>query len=720
MLHAHGDFETRSPTEILSAGAHAYSKDPRTEPLCFAWAIGDEDPIPWTPDRPGPIDRLFEHLAAGGLFFAHNAAFERAIWANVMVPRFGWPALPLPQVRCTMAMAYAMALPPSLDGAASALGLAVQKDTEGNKLMKRMAKPRRIRDDGTIEWWDDEAMRARLLAYCLQDVRVGRELEKLLFPLSDFEQEIWELDQQINDRGVPIDLPAVRGAIDVVDAAIQRLDARMREVTGGWVNACSKVVELKDWIDLRGVRVTSLDKTALAELLARDDLPPDVRAALRLRQDAAKSSTAKLRAMVASVCPDGRARGLHQYHGAATGRWAGRRIQTQNFPRPHLKQREIEEILDVCAEPAPDCAPVDTIDMLYGAPLDMISSSLRGCLAAPKGRTFICADFAGIESRGLAFLAGEAWKLDVFRDYDTILGHKPNGDPIRKGPDNYIAAYSNSFGIPVEEVTKDQRQIGKVEELALGYEGSLGAFQQMAAGYGVRLPDKQVRAIVKAWRAAHPATVAHWRACEEAAISAVMNPGTPFKAGAPGVEVRYLFKGSILLCRLPSGRRLSYPFPHLEPYVWVKKAKSVKDEATGEIEFEQENRRIPIKKLDAALRSGWQQNGNPSHGLHYRYLDGMTNQWVDGPTYGGSLVENITQAACRDLLASAMLRLSKRGFEIVMHVHDEVVAEIGEIDDPADRERCLTEFCSIMTEAPEWAAGFPIAAEGWIGRRYRK
>ena len=362
-----------------------------------------------------------------------------------------------------------------------------------------------------------------------------------------------------------------------------------------------------------------------------------------------------------------------------------------------------------------------TIDMLYGPPLDMISSSLRGCLAAQKGRQFICADFAGIESRGLAWLAGEDWKLAVFRAYDTITGTNDNGKPIRGGPDNYVAAYAAAFGISIAEVTKELRQIGKVMELALGYQGSIGAFHAMAAGYNVHLPDDVVRGVVKGWREAHPATVAYWKAVEEAAIEAVRNPGHPFKAGPVGREVRFLVEGSFLMCRLPSGRRLYYPFPRLEPYVLVKKT-IVEKTSTEYIVHEDrvEQRRVKANQLDAFLRKGWQQNGKPSAALHYKYVDPTTKQWVEGPTYGGSLVENITQAVCRDLLALAMLRLSRRGYEIIMHVHDEIVAEIAELLSRMEQHDELERFCSIMTERPEWAPDFPIAAEGWIGRRYRK
>ncbi len=349
MIHAHGDFETRSAGNLKALGARAYAKHPTTRPWCFAWAIGDDYPEVWTPEEPGAIARLFDFIADGGTFVAHNAPFELAIWNETMRRDFGWPVLPLCQTRCTMAMAYAMALPASLDGAASAVGMPLRKDKEGYTLMMKMAKPRKMHPDGSTTWWDAPELRSRLEAYCIQDVRVERDLEKRLLPLSPQEQEIWILDQEINDRGVPLDLPAITGAMGAVSEHLAHLDAKMRAASGGWVKGCTDVIGMKDWIDLRGVAVGGLAKADVIDMLAAEDMPPDIAACLRIRQEAAKSSTAKLKAMLGAACPDGRVRGLHQYHGAATGRWAGRRVQTQNFPRPGIEQRDIEEILDLCA-----------------------------------------------------------------------------------------------------------------------------------------------------------------------------------------------------------------------------------------------------------------------------------------------------------------------------------------------------------------------------------
>lgn len=228
----------------------------------------------------------------------------------------------------------------------------------------------------------------------------------------------------------------------------------------------------------------------------------------------------------------------------------------------------------------------------------------------------------------------------------------------------------------------------------------------MARNYGVKLSDAQVKGIVKRWRSNNSEIVNYWKECERAAISAVQRPGEVFLAGAEGREVRYLKRGSFLLCRLPSGRKLSYPYPRLTPYVWISRELGVEDE--------DEAKRVPAQDLGKWLAKGWQQNGEPSAALHYKYVDGVTKQWTEGPTYGGSLVENITQAICRDILASALLRISQRGYAVVMHVHDEIVCEVPE------GFGSVEEFEAIMAEQPAWAEGFPIKAEAWRGKRYRK
>lgn len=377
MTTLHIDFETRSTVDLRKAGAHVYAEHETTDVWCMAYCVDDGDVRIWTPGEYPPFaDDVVADAFERGTVVAHNASFELAIWNRLMAPRYGWKPLDPRQVRCTMAMAYAMALPGGLDDAAAAVGLDVRKDAEGSRLMMQMARPRLIREcrfcmgsgkiDGgsdqgdhwtcepcrespgkEIVWWDDEARRQRLYEYCRQDVRVERELEKRLLQLTPAEQELWVLDQKINDRGVRVDLKTIGKLISAVETMQARLTHRMVRVTGGRVEGASKVQQLEAWVAERIGEIDGLAKADVTALLERDDLPADVREALEIRREAAKSSTSKLKAMRASACADGRVRGTMQYHGASTGRWAGRRVQTQNLPRSVLGQDEIMEVLEL-------------------------------------------------------------------------------------------------------------------------------------------------------------------------------------------------------------------------------------------------------------------------------------------------------------------------------------------------------------------------------------
>jgi DNA polymerase len=332
---------------------------------------------------------------------------------------------------------------------------------------------------------------------------------------------------------------------------------------------------------------------------------------------------------------------------------------------------------------------LDTIELLYDSPLGVISNALRGFITAAPGNDLIVADFSQIEARGLAWLCDEEKALQTFRD----------------GLDIYCVAAEDVYGYPVDKKKHpDERQVGKTVILACGYGGSVGAFQAMAKTTGAKVEDKRAKEIVTAWRGQNPTIVGYWSACEAAAIAAIQTPGSVHKAGAPGREVMYRKSGSFLLCRLPSGRKLSYPYARLLPHIWVKRQK----------DDETESRRIQQSDLPRYLARGWSHHGTPSPGIVYKYQDPTTKQWVEGPTYGGSLVENITQAVCRDILAEAMLRVEAAGYPVVMHVHDEIVSEVAEDFGSKD------EFCAVMAEVPTWATGFPIAAEGYRRRRYKK
>lgn len=653
----HIDFETRSTVDLRETGVHVYAEHPTTDIWCMAYAFDDEEPKLWHPGEPLP-NRIEDHVTSGGTVVAHNAAFEVTLWNLHCTLVYGWPVLSQNQVICTMAMAYSMSLPGGLGDCAKAVGLEYTKDDAGRRLMLQMCKPRRVEADGTIVWWDDAGRQARLGEYCKQDVRVEQALCRKLSPLSPSEQRVYRLDQLINNRGVQVDVAAVTRAKELFAHEKQRLDAAMLRVTYGAVSSTTATGQLATWLRACGVDTEGVAKADVTNMLGDPLLPTEVKTALRIRQEAGKSSTAKLDKILAGVSGDGRVRGLFQYHGATTGRWAGRRVQVHNLPRPSLEHGDIEAFIgNVLLDPRMTIQDVaGTVDNYIGDVTTTVSDSLRAMLIASPGHDLVASDFSAIEARGLAWLAGEESVLEVFRGHGKI----------------YELAAAGIYKTRIEDVTKAQRQIGKVAVLALGYQGGVGAFQQMARGYGVHVSDEEAEAIKVAWRAANKNIVRYWYAVERAAIEAVRLPGNTTQAGPDGRRVKFRKVADHLWCRLPSGRLLCYPFAELD------------------------------------TESGYTK-------LRYQSTDSTRGgKWGETTTYGGKLVENITQAFCRDLLAEAMLRLEAAGYPIVMHVHDEIVCEVPE------GFGSVEEMAQIMALVPQWAKDMPIKAEGWRGKRYRK
>lgn len=671
MSIAHLDLETRSSCDLKACGLDVYSKDPTTDVHCAAYAFDDEPVQIWTAAQPCP-ERLRQHIEAGGLVYAHNAAFEIALTNEVLAKRHDWPTLKPEQCRCTMCMAYAMALPGSLENAAPAVGLTERKDGLGKRVMLKLCKPNVNNEFWTPETAPDDFR--KLYAYCKTDVEVERALHHRLMELSEQEQAVWTLDHKINQNGILVDLGAIGKALALVAQEKTRLDGEILKVTGGVVGSCTEVQLLVKWIKSQGVKITGLAKADVLDALGGDDLPPQVRNALELRKEAAKSSTAKLVAMRDRAAGDGRIRGIHQYHGASTGRWAGRGVQTQNLPRcrPGIKPQDVEDIIA-------HLDSRDYIDTFYGPTLDALSDSLRGMIIAPPGKDLVAVDFSNVEGRVLAWLAGENWKLEAFKNFDRGVG-----------PDIYKLAYSRSFGIPVNEVTKEQRQIGKVMELALGYGGGVGAFQSMAKNYNVHFTDEQADQIKVAWRKAHPRIVAYWSGLEAALYT--LTSGRPMTVGlgyGPGRSVTFKKAGSFLWCQLPSKRVLCYPYPE------IREVTTPWGEDKDALTYMTVVSNVKAKILPDPSASG---------------------TWKRISTYGGSLAENVTQAVARDILAEAMLRLDQQGAKIVAHVHDEAVIEIAH-DAPED---ALKRIEAIFAEAPSWAVGLPMAAAGFRAKRYQK
>jgi len=660
------DFETRSAVDLTKTGVYAYAHDLTTDLWCACYAFGDDPVHVWLPGEPCPGE-IVEHVMMGGEIVAHNAAFERIIWRYILSdPKYGWPEPATEQWRCTMVMAYALALPGSLENAAPAAGLDIAKDMSGRRLMLQMAKPRKV-ENGVITWWNEPAKIEKLIAYCKQDVEVERALEKRLRPLSPSELALWHLDQTINDKGILVDTELCLAGKNIVKQTQERLDNDMAEATGREVSACSNRNQIVKWIKSQGVEVGSIAKDQIEDLLLTD-LPDNVRKVLLLRQESAKASVAKIDALLNGASPeDGRAKGLLQFHAASTGRWGGRRFQPQNIKRPD--ETDIDTAIDIVRT-----GDYDYVSMMYGQPLSVVGDCLRGMVKAAPGHRIIAADYSNIEGRVLAWLAGEHDKLEAFRAFDAGTGH-----------DLYKITAGSILGKDPADITKDERQAyGKVPELALGYQGGVGAFQTMAVNYGVNLTTEEVEMIRDNWREAHPNIKQFWWNIEQAAVDAVKRKGSTTAVG----RIKFRFAGSWLFMRLPSGRFLAYPYPEVREF----------DTPWGDLK----EGLTYFSTIDVSKKAKVVDDPNNS-GL-----------WARIKTYGGMLAENATQAVARDVMGDAMPRLENAGYPIILTVHDEVVTE------PREDHGSVEEMEHIMKTLPAWASGLPVAAEGFEARRYRK
>lgn len=699
----HGDFETRSACDLKKCGSDVYARHPSTDINCFGYAFNDEPTQLLRFGEPLPT-RIVNHIRSGGILKGQNVPFEWLIWNYVCVPKYGWPPLPPHQVLCVMAQTYAMSLPGALENSAPALGITAEKDMVGNRVMLQLSKPRGFTQEGEpIFYMYDEVPEKfeQTYSYCETDVVVEREVCRVTLPLSEKERAVWLFDHTVNQRGVSVDVPAIEAALKIVEKAEIKMNQQMQEITGGQVATCTAIGQLTKWINYvrpQGtVEIKSVAKDKVTDLLALDNLPDVVREALELRQRSGKSSVKKLQAMLDALCDDGRVRSMFQYHGAATGRWAGRKIQLQNLPRnKFMKQKDIDAILDRL----PHGLTLEEIEMFHGPVLQVLSECLRGFLVAKPGHRFLAVDLAAIEGRVLAWLAGEEPVLEIYRTTGKM----------------YEFTAAGIYRVPMHLITKDdpRRQIGKVAELALGYQGGVGAFQSMAANYDVEISDEEAEVIKNAWRANRPKTVKYWSDLQEAALKAVRHKGHKFNAGEEGRQVTYLVKGSFLWCKLPSGRALCYPYPEIHQQVWgtfeTKTGKVKKKTFTGPTE-----REAVEQAYEYAKKEKWtvKEVGRGNDVLTYKAES--EKKWSRHTLYGGLLSENNTQAVARDVLVDCvLLRAEAAGYETVMHVHDEGVFEAPE------GFGSVEELEKLVTVPPEWAKDLPLAAEGWEAKRYRK
>lgn len=669
----------------LSDGVYAYSES--VEVLIIAYAIDDGpvtvlDMTHWLTNI-GPFSSAFY---AAGTIVAHNAQFDR-----LQLERLGYER-EIEAWHCTMAQAQAHSLPGGLAALCQIMHVpeTKSKHADGRNLMLKFCKPlpatfelrRATRDTHPQDWAD-------FVAYAGNDVEACRVLYKTLprHNYGDSERAVWHLDQRINDRGVQVDVGLGNAAIAASGVEKGRLALRTQALTNEEVQAATqRDVLLKYLLQAHGISLPDMQAGTLERRLDDPEVPEPVKELLRIRLMASKTSTAKYSALLKSKCQDDRLRGLLNYCGASrTGRWAGRIFQPQNLPRT---PKYLADQMHLAIEAIKGGA----VDLVYDNVLEVLGAALRGLIVAAPGAKLIVADHSQIEGRYAAWMAGEWWKLEAYRELDAGTG-----------PDLYALSYAASFGISVEEVVEDHeagglmRLIGKVQELALGYQGAVGAFGTMAQAYGVDLPEERVVQVVKGWRRANPATTSFWYALQDAAVRAVSTPGVAIACG----RLRLQRDGAWLRIHLPSGRALHYPHPRYAPEKSPCRACLGTKIEPGTVDDE----------CAVCMGAGFRI----SDSLSYMGTDPYSRKWKRLLTYGGKLFENVVQAGARDLLCEGMLTADALGYPICMTVHDEIIAEA-----PDKPRYSLSELISAMTAVPEWARGLPLAATGYEAYRYRK
>jgi len=687
------DTETYSECDLRAHGTARYAAHPSTEITVVQWAVEDCDPVvvdcttaSGKHSAPLTLRALLENPAIEVV--AHNSFFDRTL------TRHCWGIdVPVERWRDTMVKAMAHGLPGGLDKVGAALGVEDDKvkDKRGRELIQLFCKPRpknmklrrATRETHPKEW-------AEFLEYSRQDIVAMREIDRRLpnWNYRGDELALWHLDQRVNDRGFAVDLDLANAALAAVADEQARLKKKLGAATNDVLTTPSKRDELLAYILAEhGVTLPDMRADTLRRRLEDPELPEAVKLLISIRLEATKTSTAKYKALLNATSSDGRLRNTLQFCGAQrTGRWAGRVFQPQNLPRPDMENGDIDAGIDALK--------AGCVELVTDEVMRLTSNALRGCIVAPPGRKLRVADLSNIEGRGLAFLAGERWKLRAFKAYDE-------GD----GADLYKLAYARAFGIPVELVDKYMRQIGKVMELGLGYEGGVGAFLTFAAVYGMDLDQladsvhtnaprewleqasvmwdwfkknkrstlglrKHVwlacEALVLMWRDAHSATKALWSAAADAVRKAVANKGQTFGAGQ---HIKVRCDGAWLRCRLPSGRYLCYAQPQVA------------------------------------------EDGS----ISYMGINQYTRQWGRIPAYGGKFVENWTQGFARDVMAHNMPAVENAGYEIVLSVHDELLTETPDADDYSHET-----LARMLATNPPWAQGLPLAAAGFECHHYRK
>ena len=666
------DFETASACDLKKAGAWRYAEDPSTEILCVCF--GDKPVYTWLPQH-GTDSELWD-LAHNleVVFVAHNASFEKAIWRNIMVPLYGFPDIPNERWADTQAMCAMRALPIDLDGAVRVLRLSATKDTAASRDTIALSKP-----DKRGYFSKLRQPKEFVYTYCADDVRAEVGLHHRLGLLPAVEQEVWQLDQTINERGVRIDLDFVRQAQKIVTDASKPLIVKFAQITGGL--SPNQVAKFGQWCADKGLKLPDMQKETLARLLgvqeetdepvddvldwgndgSRVVIPDLVRHALEIKQLTSSASIKKLGRMLTCTCADGRARGLLQYHGTHTGLWAGRLLQPQNFPRgtTRLDDEAPDPTLVVNAIMTGDH---EYVGSLLGPPIQVVGSSLRHAIIPNSGRDLVAGDFAGIQARLVLALAGQHDK--------TAL--------IAGGQDVYLSMAEMIYGAPKGSFNKkthaEQRQGGKNTILGCGFQMGWKKFK---AKYCRDQTDEFAQQSVNAYRQDWaPEVPKLWKGLEYAACETVWT-----KRPHEAYGVQYRLEDEWLVARLPNGDRLWYFAP------------------------------TPCKKI-----MPWSTDEEPDVRSAWHWMVMKTGRWSRVDAFGGILTQHVVSRLARSLLVKAMLTCEKEGIPVILNMHDEVVGE------PSGAHNWKTIMQQIMEDRPRWAVEMqvPIAAEVWQGGRYKK
>lgn len=649
------DFETRSRCDLLSRGGYNYSLDASTSILCFSYALNDDEVQTWVPGQPFP-ESVSEHIRQNGQLRFHNAGFDRQIFWNVLCQDFDVPKPKLEQFYCTAAQARANCLPGSLEDVGRAISSQMRKDHRGSQLIRLLSIPRA---DGTFN--NDPALMAEMIRYCEQDVRAMRAVSKAMRDLSDDELADYHVNERINDRGVLLDKPLAEAAIKYASVELEEIESLVQELTEGEIQSV-RSPRMKKWVMERvgpqalemmvtykdGEKKYSIDKSVRANLLAfaeenPDEIPAHVADVIQCADDLWASSVAKFsRLSELADEDDHRVRGAFVFAGgSATGRASSYGAQLHNMSRKCADNPDAVRHAMVRGH---------AITPRFGRRItDVLRGMLRPALIPAPGKKFVVADWSAVEARVTAWTSSDPQAeevLQVFRD----------------GRDIYKREAAGIYRVPEADVTKDQRQIGKVAILSLGFGGGIGAFSAMGRNYGVFMAESDAKRIVDAWRRANSWAVRYWQKLEEAYTRALRNPGREFSAG----RVTYLYDGQHLWYALPSGRILCYPF-----------AKFDGDEITY-------------------VKAAWKPAAD-------------AKEWPRARLWRGLACENIVQATAHDLLRHVLRLLP----DCVGHVHDEVILETDDPEAPNTLQQ-------IMCTPPDWAAGLPLSTEVSVMDRYGK